>query len=83
MKKIGILFTVLFCLLATDVRTVVPVDEVTLTGQILAYDYDDDDKIVSVLLSIAGADEDETTEYVIVMDGKGKELLKLVGKKLS
>ena len=91
-KKMNFFIAILFCLSFTLLFTNtaafsqdVDEDEITIVGEVLATQYDDDDNVLEVAICVTFAPEDTTEEesveyYWIVNDEIGQELLNLVGK---
>jgi hypothetical protein len=50
-------------------------EEVTISGRILPFDWDDDDKVTAVILV-----DDYGEEFIVKKNANGKELLKLIEK---
>ena len=62
--------------------------DVTITGKIVASDWDDEDNVIAVVISVTvfpdDPDEDEYSEdYLVANNEMGRELLTLVGRSIE
>ena len=91
-KKINLFALIVFVLLITLSFTKTDVysqevfdDENVIIGKVVATEFDKDDNVTEVAISVTITPDDTTDEeyveyYSVVKDEKGQELLKLVGK---
>ncbi len=85
-KFIGLLLivTVVILTLSACTRSEADKNEVTITGLVEDIDWDDEDNVLAIALTVAvdQEPEDELTEsegYLVALESKGKELLNWIG----